>query len=120
MGVEPRRAEGRFGRKDMYLATAAREILQREFKTPPSVAELARRVGVNQFKLKQMFHHYFHDTPYGVLLKIRMNHAYRLLESARCPVGVAAVAVGYRHASSFTAAFTRHFGIQPKRVAGRY
>lgn len=88
-----------------------------EFKNPPSVAELSNRVGTNQFKLKKIFHHFFDNTPYGLLSEFRMNHAYQLLESKRCHVSVVADLVGFTHASNFTAAFIKHFGIPPKTVA---
>ncbi|MGR8935202.1 MAG: helix-turn-helix transcriptional regulator [Gammaproteobacteria bacterium] len=110
------RSEERFNRRDEAVALAARDILQREFKSPPSVQALAQRVGTNPFKLKQLFHHYFHTTPYGFLLDVRMHTAYRLLESTRCPVSAAAEFVGYGHASNFSAAFTKYFGVPPKRV----
>jgi AraC family transcriptional activator of pyochelin receptor len=106
----------RFYGRDKEIAYAARAILQQEFKNPPSVAALARRVGTNQCKLKHLFHHFFETTPYGLLLDIRMHTAYRLLESTHCPVKVAAESVGYHHASNFSLAFAKYFGISPKQV----
>lgn len=102
---------------DAAIAKSARDILFHEFKNPPSVEELSKRVGINQFKLKRLFHHFFNNTPYGLLLEIRMNNAYQLLESKRCQVSVAADLVGYSHASNFSAAFMKHFGISPKVVS---
>ena len=46
-----------------------------------------------------------------------MNKAYQLLESTRCHVGVAADFVGYSHASNFSTAFIKHFGISPKTIS---
>ncbi|MDD1612150.1 MAG: AraC family transcriptional regulator [Methylococcaceae bacterium] len=107
----------RFDYKDKTIANRARDILFDEFRTPPSVEALSRRVGTNQFRLKQLFRHFFNDTPYGVLLAIRMDKAYQLLKSSRCHVSVAADYVGYRHASNFSAAFIKHFGVSPKTIA---
>ena len=103
--------------KDKALANAARSILQNEFKQPPSVAELAKTIGTNQFKLKQLFHDYFNNTPYGMLLDIRMQTAYQLLANNRCPIDVAANYVGYKHASNFSAAFSKFYGISPSLIA---
>lgn len=100
--------------KDQLLAHAARQILLKEFKHPPSVPELARRVGTNQCKLKQVFHHIFNITPYGMLLEIRMARARQLLESGRYSINAVAEQVGYQHASNFSAAFSRHFGATPR------
>ncbi|MGZ5051957.1 MAG: helix-turn-helix transcriptional regulator [Methylobacter sp.] len=109
-----------FEPQDAAIAQAARDILSREFKHPPSVAELAKRVGTNQCKLKKLFHRFFDSTPYGVLLDIRMQQAYRLLESRRCQVGVAADLVGYNQAGNFSAAFTRYFGVAPKHIGKKH
>lgn len=106
-----------FSRRDQDMAQKARAILLGEMLQPPSVAELAIRVGTNPFKLKRLFHHFFNDTPYGLLLRFRMHKAYELLESSGYSVGVVANRVGYAHASNFTAAFTRYFGISPGKVA---
>ena len=105
-----------FTQRDAEIARAARDILLDEFKNPPSVDELASRVGINSFKLKKLFHHFFDDTPYSLLLKIRMNTAYHLLEQGQCHVGVVADMVGYGHANNFSTAFINQFGISPKAL----
>ena len=106
-----------YNQNDKEIAKTARDILFTEFKNPPSVLELSKRVGTNQLKLKKMFHHFFNNTPYGLLLEIRMNTAYQLLESSHCHVGVAADFVGYRHPSNFSAAFVKFFGVSPKHIS---
>ncbi|MFA5984997.1 MAG: AraC family transcriptional regulator [Methylococcaceae bacterium] len=103
--------------KDSEIAVKARDILAEEFNHPPSIAELSKRVGTNQLKLKQLFHHYFNNTPYGLLFEIRMSQAYQLLKTTHCHVNIAADYVGYQHASNFSAAFTKHFGMSPKTVS---
>ena len=103
--------------KDKRIAISAREILFNEFKNPPSITDLASRAGTNPYKLKQLFHQFFNNTPYGMLLEIRMQHAYHLLKSGYCHVGVVADAVGYNHPSNFSAAFTKYYGITPKQLA---
>ncbi|MDO9048939.1 MAG: AraC family transcriptional regulator [Methylobacter sp.] len=120
LSEDKRRNLTRLDQKDVAIAKSARDILLREFRNPPSVEDLSKRVGTNQFKLKQLFHHFFNNTPYGLLLEIRMNNAYQLLESRRCQVSVAADLVGYSHASNFSAAFIKHFGISPKAVSKKH
>ncbi len=107
----------RFTQKDREMAMMAQDILAYEFKTPPTVDALSKRVGTNSFKLKKLFHHFFNTTPYGLLLDIRMKNAYQLLESTHCHVSVAAYCVGYNYVSNFSTAFIKHFGISPKLVA---
>lgn len=117
LSEDKRRHSTRMDQKDSAIAQSARDILLREFRNPPSIEDLSKRVGTNQFKLKQLFHHFFTNTPYGLLLEIRMNNAYQLLETTGCQVSVAADMVGYSHASNFSAAFIKHFGISPKAVS---
>ncbi len=107
----------RFTERDKAIAMLARDILEQEFQNPPSLAELGKRAGTNQCKLKKLFQHFFDNTPYGVLLEIRMNKAYKLLASQHCQVSTAADYVGYTHANNFSVAFTKYFGIAPKIVA---
>jgi AraC-like DNA-binding protein len=111
---------GIINEKDQRIAKLARDILFHEFKNPPSVETLSIRVGTNQFKLKKLFHHFFKNTPYGLLLEFRMNKAYQLLESTRCQVSVAADFVGYSHASNFSSAFIKHFGVSPKTISKKH
>lgn len=120
LSADRRRNSTRLNRQDAQIAKAARDILLSEFRNPPSVEDLSKRVGTNQFKLKQLFHHFFTNTPYGLLLEIRMNNAYQLLESTGCQVGVVADLVGYNHASNFSSAFIKYFGIAPKAVAKKH
>jgi AraC family transcriptional regulator, transcriptional activator of the genes for pyochelin and ferripyochelin receptors len=114
---EEPKADYRFSKRDKSIAQLAHDILEQEFQNPPSIAELARRVGTNHCKLKKIFQHYFDNTPYGVLLDIRMNKAYQLLASQHCQVSVAADYVGYSHANNFSVAFTKYFGVAPKVIA---
>jgi AraC family transcriptional regulator, transcriptional activator of the genes for pyochelin and ferripyochelin receptors len=114
---EVSKQETKFTERDKKIAMLARDILQQEFQNPPSVTVLARRAGTNSCKLKKLFQHFFNNTPYGVLLDIRMNKAYQLLASKHCQVSAAADFVGYSHANNFSAAFTKYFGITPKVIA---
>lgn len=106
----------KFTAKDKTIAFLARDILIEEYQNPPSVEQLARRAGTNAFKLKQLFKHFFDNTPYGIVLEIRMNKAYQLLSSKQYHVNTVADLVGYAHASNFSIAFTKHFGISPKHL----
>ena len=112
---DPQCTDG-FTAKDKVTAQLARDILYSEFRKPPSVAELAQRVGTNQCKLKKLFHHFFANTPYGLLADFRMQLAYQLLQTQQHHVSVVADKVGFAHASNFTTAFIKRFGLSPKAV----
>ena len=102
--------------KDHKLAEAIRAIFVQEFKNPPSLTELAKRLGTNQFKLKQVCHQCLNTTPYGLLAEIRMHIAYQMLATRQYHVGVVADFVGFAHASNFSAAFVKFFGVSPKSL----
>lgn len=115
--TELRQGPTRFTAKDQRLAGLAREILLAEYAEPPTLEQLSRRIGTNPFKLKQLFRQYFANTPYGMLLDIRMEKAHSLLTTGKYSVGVVAEMVGYGHASNFSMAFTKYFGFPPKNVS---
>jgi AraC family transcriptional activator of pyochelin receptor len=106
----------RFDGKDRDKAEQARAILMTEYKQPPSVDALAKRVGVNQCKLKQLFHYFFDSTPYKILVSIRMKKAYHLLKTQGYTVNQTADSVGYQHASNFSLAFRQYYGYSPKKL----
>ena len=78
--------------------------------------DIIAATGSNEFKLKQGFRALFGTSPFRLLTEIRMQKAWELLESGR-RVSSVADQVGYRHLSSFSAAFERHHGRTPKSVA---
>ena len=102
--------------KDVAMANAARNILLQEYQKPPSGKELARRVGTNQLKIKQLFHHCFNTTPYQMVLDVRMQTAYQMLQSGTFQVSAVALQVGYKHHANFSAAFSDYFGFPPGGV----
>ncbi|MEM8613062.1 MAG: AraC family transcriptional regulator [Cyanobacteria bacterium P01_H01_bin.105] len=92
----------------------AREILLSNLENPPSLLELAQRVGLNDYKLKRGFRQVFGTTAFGCLYHHRMERARRLLETNYSTVTEVAQAVGYTSATSFSAAFKKKFGMPPR------
>jgi AraC-like DNA-binding protein len=96
------------------------EIVCQSFATPPTLAELARRVGLNECKLKRGFKETFGTTVYALVVKERMKKARELLLTGDTRQSVSitdiAEAVGYQHATHFTAAFKKHFGELPSEI----
>lgn len=114
---EPQTAP-RFSQADIERLHQARALMQAHLDQPLTVAWLCAAVGLNDFKLKQGFHHCFASTPHRLLLEMRMHKAHALLE-AGSQVAQAAWQVGYRHPSNFSTAFTAFFGQSPKTVFGK-
>lgn len=105
------------GPADVDRLERARRILVARMAEPPSLAALAREVGVNETKLKAGFRRLFGDTVFGVLRRERMEEAHRLLRTRRYGVSEVALRVGYANPSKFAAAFRARFGLRPSDVA---
>jgi AraC-like DNA-binding protein len=101
-------------RRDLDLATAARERLDREYRRPPNLADLAPELGTNQNKLKAMFKQAFGQTMADYCLERRVREAQQLLMEGTLTIAQVAERVGYEHQSSFAAAFRGHVGMSPR------
>lgn len=101
----------------------ARDILLCHLDRPPSLLELARQVGLNDYKLKLGFRQVFGTTAFGYLHEVRMERSCQLLRENCMSVKEVAQAVGYANQSRFAAAFRKRFGVNPKLYSvnrGRY
>jgi AraC-like DNA-binding protein len=92
----------------------AKAILTRNWQTPPSLMELARQVGLNDYKLKLGFRQVLGTTAFGFLWHYRMEQAHQLLIAGGHNIKEVATIVGYSKQSNFAAAFRKKFGINPK------
>jgi len=101
-------------RDDVERIHYAKEILQANFDEPPSIAQLARLVGLNECTLKRGFRACFNTTVFGYLRQYRMEQAKVLLMQGRMNVHQAAQAVGYASQSRFASVFRKTFGVNPK------
>jgi AraC-like DNA-binding protein len=97
----------------------ARKIIEREFVDPPSLLTLARRVGLNDFKLKRGFRELYQTTVFGYVRMLRMERARMMLESAEMNVSEVALATGYSCFGHFAEAFRKHFGLTPRDYRNR-
>lgn len=92
----------------------AKDILISQYDNPPTLLDLARRVGVNDNKLKLGFREVFGTTVFGYLHNYRMEMAQMLLQEGKQSVAEVASHVGYSNPGHFAAAFKRKFGMSPK------
>ncbi len=94
----------------------ARRILDEEYSDPPSLLALARRVGLNDFKLKRGFRTLFETTVFGYVRRVRMEKALAMLQIGPFNVSEVATAAGYTCLGHFSVAFRKRFGIAPSDV----
>jgi len=106
-------------RDDISKLQQAYALVQQHFEQPLSIRELAKRIGMNEFKLKKGFRELFDMTIFELVRQKRMEKALWYLDVARLNVGEAAVSVGYSNASHFTTAFRKHYGCNPSDYVKR-
>ncbi len=99
---------------DIERIHQAKSVLEANLENPPSLIELARKVQLNDYKLKRGFKEVFGTTTFGYLQKIRMERGKNLLAERMLTVAGVAQTVGYKSPSRFCDAFKKHFGITPR------
>lgn len=109
-----------FSPDDLKRLHQAKEILTHRLTNPPSLMELSRQVGLNDYKLKQGFRHIFGTTVFAYLRACRMKRAQQLLIAQELSIAQVAHAVGYASQSRFCDAFKKQFGTTPKAYQTRF
>lgn len=94
----------------------AQEILVSDLENPPSLTELANRIGTNTNKLKIEFKAQFGVPVFKYLQNERLKKAYSLIKNEQKTIQEAAWAVGYDSLGSFSNAFEKKFGYRPSQV----
>jgi AraC-like DNA-binding protein len=100
-------------RQEIDRIHRARDILCRDLEAPPRLADLAHAVGTNHSRLNRGFRQLYGTTVFGYLRRERLLKARRLIEIEDASVIEAAFSVGYNSISSFSKAFSEHFGMRP-------
>lgn len=94
----------------------AREYLLQHAQKPPSLQELAKISGINEFKLKKGFKEVFDNTVFGYLSDYKLLQAKELLLSGNIPVKNIADELGYSSVQHFSNAFRKKFGTPPGKL----
>lgn len=93
----------------------AKRILIDKMANPPSLKELSREIGLNEYRLKEGFKNIYGKTVFQFLNDYRLDVARHMLDSDGVKVNEAAYHIGYTNPSHFIAAFKKKFGITPKK-----
>lgn len=92
----------------------AKDYLLQHAVTPPSLTELARVAGINEFKLKKGFREIFNNSVFGYLNDYRLHEAKELLSSGST-IKETADRFGFSSVQHFSKAFKQKFGVPPGR-----
>jgi len=96
-------------------ANKAHDILMQTLNSPPSLKELARKVGMTHGRLNKVFRILFGATVFNVLREMRLECARRMLEDGKLNVAEVAYECGFSSPSHLSRAFSAVYGLQPKR-----
>lgn len=105
---------------DVRKLSLAHGILESRYASPPSLLELAKEIGLNDYKLKLGFKQCYGTTVFGFIRKVRMERAMELLHNGEANVTEAALTVGYRNVSAFSQTFRQTYGVSPSEVKKYY
>jgi AraC-like DNA-binding protein len=102
--------------RDIHAVVAAREIMHDRLGETLSLADLAKRVGLNRNKLAVGFKRVFDVSVHGYWRELKLSMARDMLRANELSVTEVAWQLGYAETSSFTRAFTARFGISPRAL----
>jgi AraC-like DNA-binding protein len=104
---------------DIEKVEATRRYLLQNMDHPPTLIKLARKMGLNDFKLKKAYKQLYGTTLFEDFLHARMKKAKSLLEQTdQSIVGIAELA-GYKNVSGFSVAFKKYYGVPPGELRKR-
>lgn len=94
----------------------AKTYLLEHYDLPPTIAELARIAGINEFKLKNGFKELFGDTIHNFVNNYKMDIALKILSEGQTKANQVAFDLGFSSLQHFSKAFRQKFGYPPSQV----
>ena len=110
---------GRLGKADRESLAEAKAYVEAHLAAPPSLSELSRIVGINEYKLKRGFKEMYGATVFGHLSNVRLERAKAELLGGGKRVGEIAAELGYSSSQHFSRAFKEKYGLPPGQFLRR-
>ncbi|SMF84602.1 AraC-type DNA-binding protein [Paenibacillus uliginis N3/975] len=110
----------KLSKSDMQKIREARDIIIERMIDPPTLIELSRLIGMNDFKLKTGFKEMYGTTVFGYLRDKRLEKALLLLQQGNMNVNETSCAVGYSNSSYFSEVFREKYGINPGKLVKQF
>ena len=98
---------------DKEKLIAVRDLINQRLDSPPNLSEIARTVGLNEYKLKRGFKETFNNTVFGYLTEQRLQLAYQYLRDTEKTAAEISYELGYATPQHFNNAFKKKFGVTP-------
>jgi AraC-like DNA-binding protein len=105
----------KFSVTDISALNQARDILDADLASPPTIRQLARLVCLNEYKLKAGFRELFGLPIHAYIIDKRLELAQLLMRSQGLGVAEAALVVGYSNTNHFTEKFKEKYGAKPSQ-----
>jgi AraC family transcriptional activator of pyochelin receptor len=102
-------------KEDQEKIFAVKEYLDRAYLDPLTMKDLTYEFGLNEFKLKKGYKHFFNTTVFGYILHLRMLKAKALLSDPQMTISDVAQFIGYNNTGSFSYEFKKRFGYSPSQ-----
>jgi AraC family transcriptional regulator len=95
------------------------EYMSVHFAEPLTLDELAAEACISKFHFTRLFRRKIGQTPHGLLTKIRLETARRLLITSDMPISEIGKACGYPDSSNFSSSFAARHGVAPSTFRAR-
>jgi len=92
------------------------DYICRHFAGDISVESLASACNISVSALERRFRRHLKKTPHQYINEVRLDNARQMLLETEKPIGTVAVETGFADHSHFSRAFSRHFGVTPRRA----
>jgi len=99
---------------DIHSLHKAKEILDSNIVSPPSIKQLSKMIFLNEFKLKTGFRYVFGKPVRSYVIDKRLQMARILLEENELNISKVANLVGYSNLSYFASKFKEKYGLNPR------
>nr|WP_289109918.1 AraC family transcriptional regulator [uncultured Halomonas sp.] len=105
----------RLSTRDRHCLTALHSRIAQHPAEPYSLTALAKEAAMSPSSLRQKFRACYGCTLFDYIRQVRLEQAHASLRQGHS-VQHTAHRCGYRHASNFSSAFKRHFGVSPHEL----
>jgi AraC family transcriptional activator of pyochelin receptor len=103
-------------KSDKEKIIAVRDLINEKLNCPPNLNEIAKTIGLNEYKLKRGFKEVFNNTVFGYLTDQRLNLAMQYLKDTQKTSSEIAYSLGYATPQHFNNAFKKKFGFTPNSI----
>lgn len=97
----------------------AKVLLEKRLNNPPTIYELSRLVGLNEFKLKKGFKELFGNSIFQYATDYRLDFARQFVLDTDKSIAEISEIIGYSQPQHFATAFKRKYGVAPSELRNR-